>query len=175
MTFTEDWFSAASCAALQNVAVSVAHLDGAVIEVGSWEGKSTIALAQACYPHAVYAVDTWNGSPGEPSQDLADGRDVYAHFLANIAAETQGNVIWHRTDWRDFFAEWDWPIRMLFIDAEHTYTEVRENIGAALPHIVPGGVICGDDQHHPPVREAVTDTLGVFEVDASLWIWRNDG
>jgi hypothetical protein len=171
MSFTEQWFGQESQQALAHLYGRVADLDGAVIEVGCWEGRSTCALARATAPVAVHAVDTWAGSPGEISAELAatPGRDVYATFLANVSQLTEGNVIAHRCGWREFFATWTQPIRFLHIDAEHSYREVRENIEAALPFMVPGGLICGDDAHHPPVRDAVFDTLGNAYVTATLW------
>ena len=172
MTFTEEWFGEASQAVLAGLCESVKYLDGAIIEVGCWEGRSTCALANAAYPEPVHAVDTWHGSPGEISADLAAVRDVHARFLANVEALTQGNVIPHRVGWRDF--EWPARVKLVHIDATHEYDEVAENIAAVLPYMVPGGVICGDDNHHPPVRQAVLDTLGAEDTfaQATLWIWR---
>jgi len=171
--FTEDWFSEESQAALVELYGLVADLDGDIIEVGSWEGKSTVALANACAPAKMYAVDTWLGSPGEVSAQLAAERDVYGTFVANIDALTEGNVVVCRMGWRMFFATQRRPIRFLFIDAEHSYDEVRANIATALPLMVKGGVICGDDNHHPPVQRAVLDTLGEqVKLKATLWWWQ---
>lgn len=172
MTFTENWYFTEDCEALADLARRTNHLDGAVVEVGCWEGKSTIALATAVHPDVVHAVDTWNGSPGEISEQLAADRDVFATFLANIDQHTPGNVIAHRTGWREFFATWDEQIRLIHIDATHSYDEVRDNIAAARSFMVPGGVICGDDAQHPPVRRAVMNTLGnAFLTGAKLWHW----
>ena len=171
MTFTEEWFCTESQAALASLADRTSHLDGAVIEVGCWEGRSTIALANAVHPAVVHAVDTWQGSPGEISADLASQRDVYATFCDNIDQSTAGNVEPHRMGWREFFATWDGPIRLIHIDATHTYDEVRDNIQTALPFVVPGGVIAGDDNHHPPIQQAVWDTLGNAWLTATLWHW----
>lgn len=169
-TFHEDWFFDADCQALADLAGRVAHLDGAVIEVGCWEGRSTIALANAVHPANVNAVDTWQGSPGEISADLASERDVFATFNANIAEATKGNVVAHRMGWREFFATWEDPIRLIHIDATHSYDEVRDNIETVRPFMVSGGIICGDDAHHPPVRRAVMDTLGnALLGGAKLW------
>lgn len=171
MTFTEEWFGEASqqaLAALYGLSEGV----GSIIEVGCWEGRSTIALANAAHPHPIYAVDTWAGSPGEISADLAAERDVYATFLANIDELTDGNVEVFRCGWRDFFHLRTAPIRFLHIDAEHTYREVHDLIEAALPYLEPGGVICGDDAHHPPVIAAVNDTLPAHQLAATLWWWR---
>lgn len=170
--FTESWFPQESCKALGNLYRDVAHLSGAVVEVGCWEGRSTCALANAAHPETIHAVDTWEGSPGEISAELAAVRDVFRTFHENVAALTHGNVAAYRMGWREFFSTFVGRCKLLHIDAEHTYTEVAENIEAALPFMVPGGIICGDDAHHPPVIAAVMDTLGDYEREATLWIWR---
>lgn len=177
MTFTENWFSFASQRALQHAAICTNGIEGRVIEVGSWEGRSTVALAHAVYPHVVHAVDTWEGSPGEPSADLAaaEGRDVFATFRENMAALTRGNVEAHRMGWRDYFVRDASPIRFVHIDAEHSYDEVFDNILTVRPLMARGGIICGDDAHHPPVMQAAADALGAVKVRATLWIWRCRG
>lgn len=156
MNFTEDWYSEKGCQALADLATRTLDLPGRIIEIGCWEGKSTSAIAQAVSPEFVDAVDTWEGSPGEISADLAAERDVHATFKANTA--WIGNVRDHRMGWRDYLKDAT-PIRFCHIDATHTYEEVSENIRAVWPLIVDGGILCGDDAAHPPVRKAVLDTL----------------
>jgi predicted O-methyltransferase YrrM len=171
--FSEEWFGPESQHALADLYDKVRDLDGDVVEVGCWEGRSTIALANACHPTIVHAVDTWEGSPGEISWDLAHERDVAYQFAVNIENHTAGNVQAHRMGWRDYFAEIDRPLKFLHVDAEHTYREVFDNITAALPLLVPGGIICGDDVHHPPIQQAVLATLGpATNVVATLWWWQ---
>lgn len=175
MKFDEDWYSAASCKAVQRLVAQTQGLGGRVVEVGCWQGRSTIHIAQGCYPARVQAVDTWAGSPGEISADLAAQRDVYSEFCENIAELTRGNVDIHRMGWRDYFAQDRGPVRFIHIDAEHTYDEVYENIAEVYPLMVAGGVICGDDVHHPPIVDAVNDYFGTnWRRDASLWIHEVD-
>lgn len=169
-TFTEQWFCEESQVVLSDLVRTTAGLEGDVLEIGSWEGRSTVALARAVAPDTVHAVDTWAGSPGEISEQLASERDVYATFLENMAELTDGNVEVHRMDWRVYMDQHREPIRFAFIDALHTYEEVKEQIRAIRPWLVPGGLICGDDVHHPPIRDAVIETLGYFNRAATLWI-----
>jgi len=171
--FHEEWFSDASQAVLANLVQAVADVPGVLVEFGSWEGRSTCAMARAAYPRPVLAVDTWEGSPGEISAKLAAQRNVFAQFQANVRQWTRGNVKPYVMGWREFVAFNEFPIALAFIDAEHTYREVFDNITAVLEHIQPGGVICGDDAHHPPVVQAVTECFGSdVHYEASLWIWR---
>lgn len=173
-TFIEDWFGLASQKTLTRLAFLTHGLPGAVIEVGSWEGCSTIALANAVHPTVVSAVDTWEGSPGEISAKLASERDVYGTFMTNIHAGTKGNVCPYKQGWRDYFAAHKGQlIRLLFIDAEHSYREVFDTIEAALPLLVEGGIICGDDVHHPPIQDAVLEHFGPSVMcEQTLWWWQ---
>jgi len=172
MTFTENWFCQQSQDRLAELAVTAPG--GMMIEIGSWEGRSTVALAKAVWPRIVHAVDTWNGSPGEISQELAAERDVFAAFTENIAELTAGNVEAHRMGWREYLPTVTLPVGFAFIDAEHTYQEVHDNIHTLLPLMAPGGIICGDDQHHPPVRQALTECFDPHDVEimATVWSWR---
>lgn len=165
--FHENWFDEPSCAALADLARSTNHLTGDVVEIGSWEGRSTIALAAAVEPKVVHAVDTWQGSKGEVSELLAAERDVYATFLAN----TDGlNIRAYRMPWRTYIERHPTrPIRFCFIDGLHTYEEVRDQIDAVVPLIVEGGIVCGDDNHHPPIQQAVVERFPDAEVTATLW------
>ena len=168
--FTEDWFGSASQKVLARLVKTVEDVPGLIVEVGSWEGRSTVALANAAYPRVVHAVDTWAGSPGEVSGELGAIRDVFRQWECNVAAFTRGNVVPFRMGWRDYpLLE---PIALAFIDAEHTYTEVKENVERFVPWMSPGGIICGDDAHHPPIIQAVDQIFGLGDVefDATLWV-----
>lgn len=169
LIFTEDWFSDASCTALADLVHQTEQVPGRIIEIGSWEGRSTIALAHATR-RPIHAVDTWEGSPGEISAELAAGRDVYSRWVANVSMATEGNVVEHRMGWRDYRLLDSSPVALLFIDAEHTYREVADNIDAYLDLMSPGGIICGDDAHHPPIIQAVTERFPFAYRTASLWV-----
>lgn len=166
--FNEMWFGEESQDVLARLAVEVAHLSGDIVEVGSWAGRSTVALAKAV-DETVHAVDTWAGSPGEISAELAAERDVYAQFLANVEGL---NVKPHRMGWEQYFDEHRDPVKFCFIDAEHTYENVTANIAAVRPLMVPGGIICGDDVHHQPVLQAVVEAFPAATAEATVWWYR---
>ena len=171
--FNEMWFNEYSQAKLADVARTVLDLEGAYIEVGSWEGRSTVALANAVLPQDINAVDWWKGSVPDGYYYEPEQRNVFKEFSQNIANYTHGNVVAHIMRWEDFAKTWDRPIKFIFIDAEHTYKAVYDNIQWARTLLVPGGIICGDDYGHEPVQQAVTDTLGPVLSDG-IWRWKND-
>lgn len=171
--FHEEWFGQASQEVLAGLVHELGDVPGQIVEVGSWEGRSSVALARAAYPRVVHCVDTWEGSPGELSATLAARRDVYAQWTANVTQWTRGNVVAHRMGWRDWVGvNAGRPIALGFIDAEHTYGEVYDNVLAFARLLSPGGILCGDDAHHPPIRQALTALLPEWTTSATCWIWR---
>ena len=160
-------------------------LNGAIIEIGSWEGKSTIGLAHAAYPEPLLAVDTWQGSsdenPEHGSVHLARQRDVYGQFLTNIQLLTKGNVKPIRANCHDFLKRWQGPIKFAHIDASHNFRSVKQTLEALLPWMVSGGVLCGDDflaasasrtDVDGGVERAVREILTGWQSIHNLWLWR---
>ena len=173
-TFHEEWFCTESQDTLKQMCEQTAHLNGIVVEFGAWEGRSSVALANAAYPKVVHSVDPWDGRGHPMSEAIAAQRDIGAQWAANMAARTKGNYVGHRMGWEDFVPTITEPVALCFIDADHSYRAVFDNLAAMIPLMAPGGIICGDDMHHGPVQDAVFDLLGIDDVyfQATVWIWQ---
>ena len=186
--FTEDWSQGEQLAVVGHFA-QVAPAEGAIVEIGAWEGRSTVCIAQSVAPRKVIAVDHWRGNEdelaakggdrAEPFVDFgveaAKARDVHATFLRNMKLLTPENVWAYRGDWREWVAKWHEPIAFLHLDAAHDYQSVRDCLEAVKPHLVSGAVLCGDDYYGDGVHRAVNDALGagVRDVGGRLWVWQN--
>jgi predicted O-methyltransferase YrrM len=63
-------------------------------------------------------------------------------------------------------------IRLLFVDGSHDYEEVKADIDAWLPRVIPGGVVVFDDYFATKptwnVRRAVDELLSSGQVQPSL-------
>ena len=168
-SFTENWFSLASCATLADLVASVEDVPGRIVELGSWEGRSTLAIARAT-SRPIHAVDHWQGAATDTYQrEQVKTRDVFARWQANLADYTQ--VSPYRMDWAEYHAADDTPVALVFIDADHTKRQVTEQIDAFRPLMSPGGIICGDDYPMRPVRHAVADRLRQRRVEGAVWWW----
>ena len=185
MVFHENWYSNKQASNLARLAQLVAPLQGLIIEIGSWEGKSTVALANAVYPSSVIAVDTWMGNidegPHNDSVTLARSRDVYATFRDNISKMTKGNVTPVKQDCHEYLAVLNQPVKFCHIDACHDYLSVKRTLEAILPRIILGGVLCGDDflsanatrtDLHGGVERAVRELLPGVSHAENLWYWQ---
>jgi predicted O-methyltransferase YrrM len=155
---------------------SLAEKSQCIAEIGSWQGRSTSALA-AHTKGIVVAVDTWQGSvehqpqlKGKPAsglwyafqQNVAPYDNVWP-LLANSL--TGARIISHS------------PMRfdLIFIDASHDYESVKADIQAWLPLLVDGGVICGHDYMRWGVKSAVRQLVPKHRLVPNSSIWTTEG
>ena len=122
-------------------------VDGPVLELGSYEGRSTIVFARA--GRHVFAVDAWSHSVADLSA-YGDGaistEDVLDRFKANLRrANVESYVSIRRGLTHDIGQQWDIPGAILFIDAGHTYADVKCDLEIWTPHLLPGGVLIMHD------------------------------
>jgi predicted O-methyltransferase YrrM len=170
--FIEEWFDDDACAVLADLVRKVEDVPGRIVEVGSWEGRSTLAIAGAT-SRPIHAVDTWQGAASHDYQlEQVKTRDILAQWTANLAGHP--HVEPYRMDWRDYVQAERGPVALVFIDADHTYPDVCAQIDAFRPLMSPGGIICGDDWPIYPVQRAVRRRLRRQNVmvDGRVWWWQ---
>lgn len=137
-------------------------LAGDIVEVGCWQGRSTIALAQGCKDSRngrVHAIDHFLGNPGKREfyvQKNEDLSDLRGNFEKNIDHAGLSDVVCLHPIPADE-VKISGPIRMLVIDGEHTLEAVTADFRRFRDAIVPGGIVVFDDYSpdFPEVIEAV--------------------
>ncbi len=160
--YTESWFNDNKRASIDYALGCVATTIGIYVEIGSFEGMSTVYIANQITPRTLFAVDTWAGGEFAPYEQMKYATTpIEKHFDNNIAVATQGNVTKCKTDWREFFLE-DHPPRIAFIyiDGPHDYQSVYDSILKISPLMAERGVMCGDDYDDVSVKKAVDDFFG---------------
>ena len=189
--FHEDWYSDNQITDLVNIFKKVKDLDGQIIEIGCWEGKSTINLANNCYPEILICNDTWLGNIQESlitgdthiTEKIVKERDVYNTFINNMENNTQKNYKIVKEDCLRWLKKFEGNIKFIHIDASHEYESVFNTIKLVLPHMVKNGIICGDDylsanmyrdDLHGGVEKAVKDLLPNHKNIQNLWYFINE-
>ena len=152
-------------------------------EVGTWLGSSAIFMATTLKNMGknrvkVVCVDTWAGTPAEHGHIVASkgGSDgVYSEFVGNVMRANVGDMIA--------------PVRMksldaaaiirnrqlcaAFIDADHSYEAVRDDIRVWSEKVVRGGILCGHDWGFDSVKTAVKEFAAAkripIEESGSVW------
>lgn len=177
-TFHEDWMHPEQSTALSWMAGRAP--EGGCVEIGAWEGASTIAIARGLAGRVLEVVDTWGGNIAEgrdhPSVVQAVHRDVEAQFVRNVQAfGLADRIVRHRMDWRDWAAQSSGPLAFVHLDAAHDEQTVRDQLTALRPRLVPEAILAGDDYYAAGVEKAVNDLLPGFETNDRMWWWRNEG
>lgn len=188
--FNEDWYYDYQIENLMNLLKQTKTIEGDIIEIGCWEGKSASHLANNCFPETLICNDTWLGNIQESlvtgvthvTEVILKERDVYSNFINNMNTLTKQNYKVVKQDCIEWLKTYDGKIKFIHIDASHEYESVFETIKLVLPKMVKGGIICGDDymsaninRHdlHGGVERAVRETLPIHQTIYNLWYYVN--
>ena len=110
------------------------------------EGKNVRMVGVDAFP------DAWhhNGTPME---------QMFHNHMAPLAGHYE-TIRGGSSESARFFE--DGSVDFVFIDADHVYDRVKEDILAWLPKVKPGGIIAGHDYNaaHPGVLQAVPEIFG---------------
>lgn len=126
--------------------------DGEILEIGSFKGKSTIILAKAAAlaenGGKIHAVDPMI-APSETDPDLRGEASSFPDFQKNIAAHDVADRIEFYQNFSFELAEkWDKPIRLLWIDGDHTYKGTKLDFDGFAEHLSDGAIVAIHDVLH---------------------------
>jgi len=145
-------------AILLNQLAAQANPGTVIVEIGSWKGKSTVALGlSARVP--VYAIDPHTGSPEH--RQKGKPVDTYADFLNNIKRHNLTKKVKPlRLTSKEAVKKISKPISLLFIDGDHSYQAVSQDFKDYYPKLQLGGTIAFHDTiSWPGPRKVVTQQL----------------
>lgn len=116
------------------------EVEGECVEIGSWKGRSTCWIAEGDF---VTAIDTFDG--GEMLKDEANG-STFDEFIRNIESRGLYEKV-KAIKWDSSYTGkwWNAPVKMLFIDGNHTYEGLKKDWEAWRKHLVNGAVVFFDD------------------------------
>ena len=144
---------------------AAAPTGGVNVEIGSFKGKSTIgvaSIASAFNLGQVVSIDPHN-APCETDPDLdASGTSFNDFERALTQAGLRDQVEAHRTPSRDAAVGWNRPIRLLWINGDHTYQGAKLDFDLFKPFLIDGAIVAIHDTLHEfegPIRVFVEDML----------------
>ena len=146
-------------------------VEGATVELGAWVGLTTSYLAAACRSRGggrVYAVDTFEGTKegGEQYRSVARfGGSTMAAFRSQIHRAGVADLVEPLVGYTQHVAGryGGAPIRLLLIDADHSYEGVRRDFERWSPLVAPGGLIVFHDYLMPDVARFVDQDVQANE------------
>ena len=158
---------------------------GAIVEIGSAWGKSTIFLARGSKRagrEKVFAIDPHTGDPWYLRQQGLTEFSSLPAFRRNIKRFGLDDwvvpVVSTSTEAARTLETGQ--IRLLFIDGLHSYEGVKSDIEDWVPRVIPGGIIVFDDylndREDVGVRRAVDElvasgSVGPVHRGGSVLVW----
>lgn len=145
-----------------------------VMEIGSWAGGSAIAWARAVQRHGagrVVCVDPWVPYQDESLDGLhlqimrkaAETGTILNLFLHNIRASgLEGMISPFKIPSEEGLRLFGPVFDIVYIDGNHDYEPVCQDVRLGRAALKPGGWLCGDDydETHPAVQRALHTCLG---------------
>jgi|SRR3989304_380102 len=151
---------------------------GAIVEIGSSAGRSTICLAKGSKSGGnmtVYAVDPHNGGGSTPDPTWWDASkdgtpnpkyyinqgDSLQQFRQSLFKHRVDDIVVPMVDYSELVYKKGWtrPIELLFIDGEHRYNYVKMDVEMWGKHLVSGGMILMHDSSGSGIRRVINELI----------------
>jgi hypothetical protein len=126
-------------------------------EVGVWKGNFSQRILEVVQPSELHLIDPWRAFGGDDyegaryggklEQGQAEMDAVHESVLRRFAAERSAGIVHvHRMLSLEAAATLaDGRFDFVYIDGNHRYEFVRDDLTAFAPKLRPGGVLAGDD------------------------------
>lgn len=180
----EGWFPNYDMESLYILADNFIKEGGKVLEVGSWKGRSSYILAALCKERNAHltCIDSFKGLvlTDHVKYDLYHGaggyykeaeKDDFIHFIKDNLAGMPVDLL--KGDSRQFYDTFPYEtFDLIFLDGDHDYPIVGEDVINFWPRVKVGGVYCGHDYEHPnDVSKAVDFVFKPEELRIFRTIW----
>ncbi|MEG4918222.1 class I SAM-dependent methyltransferase [Microcoleus sp. B7-D4] len=122
--------------------------DAAIVEIGSYKGRSTVAMAYACIGtnRKIYCIDTWDGNDIDfPDRNFLEiwQQNVKKNGLSQYVVPFQGYSHQVLSQWKELVGNQE--IDLIFIDGSHQFLDVLKDFEQSFALVKEGGWIAFHD------------------------------
>lgn len=174
---TNGWETNRHCAILNRLHSHSSNYRYA--EVGTYKGETLSVIGQQRNNATLYAIDPWKNVSSEDYkntndyiafEDNAKQEENYQAFKNNCwFLESQGRLKVNRNT--SVVASTQYPdeyFDMVFIDADHSYSGVKQDVEVWYPKVKKGGFVGGHDYDYPGYNFGVKQAVDEFVLKHSL-------
>jgi len=156
-----------------------------IAEIGVNKGETSQLLRHLFPDAALYLIDPWEYSPdyiqsATPISEKKNHYDKAYQSVCDLFRDDPKTTLLKMTSLEAIHHTPD-ALDLVFIDANHSYPHVKENILAWLPKVRPGGLLAGHDYTidipaFSGVKQAVDEILGkkIMLGKDRVWIHKKD-
>lgn len=161
----EGWFSEDD-AQIYKIAINRTTAPAQFVEIGSYKGRSAaFAAVEICNSNKAIkldCIDIWQPNLMYGDLDFESFKrnmqPVENYYKAIKMDSAQASNLYT-----------DSSLDFVFIDADHSYEAVKQDIQTWWPKIKSNGMIGGHDEMHEPVSRAVKEIFGNYQVIGNCW------
>ena len=158
LTGVEGWFDDREAWRLHRVARDLPGRSPLAVEIGSWMGRSTLALGLAFRARGAGTVVAIDPHAGSVPHERFGVPDAFAQFERNVApVATHVRAV--RATSLEARTSFDEPVDLLFVDGSHRYEDVLADVDAWSGLLRRGATIALHDAQHAGVGRAVHERL----------------
>jgi len=116
-----------------------------ILEIGCWTGSCTCLFGSFAKKHGgkVHCIDNFKGSPG--SRQDSYSKIARRRFFENVDTFGLEDTVVFHDGFSDDFADLDMKFDLIFIDADHRYSQISKDIDNYFPKVNAGGILAGHD------------------------------
>jgi hypothetical protein len=148
-------------------------LTGQGAEIGVKEGKFSERLLHYWRGRLLYSIDPWKEFSEETYRDSANveqqQQDAYhAETQSRLARFGDRSKILRLTSDEAAREIPDGSLDFAYLDAQHHYEAVKQDIALWYPKVKSGGILCGHDYYDVHEKDPATGVVSVFEVKRAV-------
>ncbi|MFC1613109.1 glycosyltransferase [Patescibacteria group bacterium] len=135
-------------------------------EIGVARGHHSMHLLEALPDLHLYSIDPWGHFIKEHKcmfQKEQNKMDALYNYVSSMLKPFKDKSTIIRSTSKRAIKEIKDPLDMIFIDADHSYESIKEDLGLWWDKVKTGGIISGHDYNHschPGVTKAVNEYFG---------------
>jgi hypothetical protein len=131
--------------------------EGAIVEVGSYRGRSTAALALGARSGgqaAVFAIEPHEAVKGVLGGTFGpEDRAWFYRMMLRTRCYREVRLV--NLSSHEVVPGWQHGVGLLWIDGDHTIDGVRRDLNSWRRHLLPGAIVAFDDCDQPSLGPAV--------------------
>lgn len=135
----EDWFST-NIGIWEKFVNKIDNIN--YLEIGAFEGRSTVFISELHNTNSITAIDTWKGSD-EHREILFE--KVFENFKNNINSTNKSNINFFKETSDKFFEKNKNTYNLIYIDGSHEYSQVSRDFANAFHCLKKNGYLICDD------------------------------